>query len=71
MYDAYRKKGVKRIKEKYAVEHRDELTAMKKAFGYLMHRSGTANVLVDALQAEYNALREQNRQGNPAGCHSR
>ena len=40
--------------------HKDELAAMKKAYGYLMHHGGTVDIPVQALQAEYNALREQN-----------
>ena len=61
VYDAYSKKGFKRAKEKYAAEHKDELAAMKKAYGYLMHHGGTVDIPVQALQAEYAALREQNQ----------
>ncbi len=61
VYDAYRKIGFKRAKEKYAAEHKDELGAMKKAYGYLMYHGGTVDVPVQKLQAEYAALREQNR----------
>ena len=60
VYDAYSKKGFKRAKEKYAAEHKDELAAMKRAYGYLMHHDGVDDVPVQALQAEYDALREQN-----------
>lgn len=61
VYDAYSKKGFKRAKEKYAAEHKDELAAMKKAYGYLMHHGGVDDVSVQALQSEYDALQEQNR----------
>lgn len=62
VHDQYARTFFKKVKEKYQIEHRDELAQYDKAYRFLMKVNGGNAVNAPALRAEQKKLTEKRRQ---------